>query len=371
MTGGSPAQILIAGAGPTGLTAALELTRSGIPVRIVDAAPEPAGESRAIGVNPRTLDILEPTGVSARLLDRGNILRRLSFRTEEGDTLGTLDFGAAGDDGFMLAVPQAVTEQELTSALEDRGVAVERPVAFRGLRPAGSRLACLVESPEGFEEVVVSWLIGADGAGSTVRQVASIPFPGRTRPEPWAVADVRLDGEVDRSTGQIVLGELGALLILPLGDGLVRLAATGPDLEDMLPDWLEIRETVWTSSFRIHRRLATSFGRGRIVLVGDAAHLCSPVGARGMNLGIVDAATLTATLARHEDVDGWRRKRRLAARRTLRITDLLTALVTAETETSQRVRDRVLARALSLGPARRLIARRIAVRGGSHRTPPF
>jgi len=370
VTGGPPAQVLIAGAGPTGLTAALELTRAGIPVRIVDAAPEPATGSRAIGVNPRTLQILEPAGVSDRLLARGNVLRRLSFRTDEGHTLGRLDFGAAGDDGFMLAIPQAVTERELTAALQDRDVTVERPVAFRGLRPAGSRLACLVEREDGFEEIVVSWLIGADGAGSTVRAVSAIPFPGRTRAEPWAVADVRLASDIDAGEGTMVLGELGGLLVLPLGDDLVRLAATGPDLDDMLPHWLEIRETVWTSSFRIHRRLAPSFGRGRIVLAGDAAHLNSPVGARGMNLGIEDAATLAVALVRHEDMDAWRRRRRLAARRTLRTTDLLTALVTVESETSRRLRDRMLGRVLSLGLAQRLIARRIAVGGGRHRPPP-
>lgn len=287
---------LIVGAGPSGLTAAIELARRGIEPRIIDRAPDFATESRAIGINPRTLQILEPCGATERLLDEGTRIERSNLRFPGGRT-ATIDITRArGPYPFMLALPQRRTERILGEILADLGVDVEHNTAFVACSQRGQLLECRLET-HGNDHPDVSTvdtplLIGADGAHSVVRDAAGITFPGDEMAEAWTLADVRLDWPYPANELNIFFTPDGFLFAITLGEGTWRFVSDKGHPEALLPKGARVTETLWQSSFRVTHRQAPSFQRGQVFLAGDAAHVHSPLGARGMNMGIADAATL-------------------------------------------------------------------------------
>ncbi len=279
------------GAGPVGLTAALELARRGRSVRLIEAKPERSDLSKAIGINPRTLELLEPSGVTERLLDRGRRIPGVRFRSDTGD-LFALDFGEIDHRyNFMLGLPQWETERILEERLAELGVHVERGLALQriDLLPEGVRV--LLAGDTATESLVVPQVIGADGAHSTARRELHVGFPGDRTGEDWSLADVRLDMAPADSV-VVHLGQEGLLFLLRISDDLYRVASNKPGVLDRLPADSKVTDVLWTSGFAVSHRLAETFQVGRVFLAGDAAHLHSPLGARGMNMGIEDAAEL-------------------------------------------------------------------------------
>ena len=287
-------QVLIVGAGPTGLAAALFLTRRGVPVRIIDAADQPTQTSKALGVNPRTLTLLEDSGVAAAIEAEAQEMRafRIHRRGRPLATL-TIDWAALGADHRMVILPQARTEALLTGALAALGVTVERGLGLTALEQSADAVAASLSDGSTVSAPV---LFAADGAHSVARKALDLGFPGDAWDEPWHLMDIDLTGPA-ADEAWIDLRPAGPFVCLPFSGRTFRLIGFGPSpLEHLPPGWTA--GTVhWASGFRISHRMVEAMSVGRICLGGDAAHIHSPIGARGMNLGIEDAFVFAACAA--------------------------------------------------------------------------
>ncbi|MFC3229515.1 FAD-dependent oxidoreductase [Marinibaculum pumilum] len=352
---------LIAGAGPTGLAAGLALTRLGCPVRIVDRGPPtPLTESRALAVNPRSLELLEPSGVTGQLMAEGHRITRMHLhRWHSGRTrlVQEVPFGDLPHRfPFMLAIPQGRVEAVLEAALADQGVTVERGTELSGLAGPGRPRATL-HGPHGAVEVHPEALLAADGAHSTARHALGLDFPGYRYEADWQLADYRLETDLAPDAGHVVLRPDGFLFMMRFGDGLWRAMSTSRDLDAILPEGCRIEAEQWRSSFRISHRVVEHFQVGQVYLAGDAAHLHSPLGARGMNLGIEDA-TVFAHLATGGRLAQYHMRRRKVDRAVVRQIDLLTRIATGASPLWRPVRDLLLPSLLGLKPVQRLARRR-------------
>jgi 2-polyprenyl-6-methoxyphenol hydroxylase-like FAD-dependent oxidoreductase len=351
--------VLVIGAGPTGLAAALELARHGRSVRIVDKNPTRSQHSKAIGVNARTLELTEPSGMSERLLATGQRLRRLHFRSG-GRLLATVELSRVRHRyNFMLALLQAETERILEQRLAEHGTMVEWSTEFTGCAAASDRVRARLAT-EGDEQVVEgSYLIGADGAHSTVRRALGLPFRGITDPSEWWLVDVRMDWPFGAAALNLFARPAAVLGVIPIEPGLYRLVSNGPEPLDMLPAAAVVHGEVWRSAFRISYRQVDTYQVGRVFLAGDAAHVHSPVGARGMNLGIEDGTVLARKMI-EGTLDRYTAERHPVGARVIRQTRALTRLVTARNPLGRWLRDQLFARVIGPIPrVQRALARRI------------
>jgi 2-polyprenyl-6-methoxyphenol hydroxylase-like FAD-dependent oxidoreductase len=338
--------VLVVGAGPTGLTSAAALTARGVRTTLVDAQPEGANTSRAAAVAARTLEVLEGIDVSERLVKNGIQARKFSIR-DHGRVLIPLDFSALPTNyPYTLMISQADTERLLLERLEELGGVVVRPKKLIAVR---QDVDGAVASFDDGDEIRAQYIVGADGMHSAVRAAAGIGFRGHAYPESFALADVRLTGDVP--VGEILLcyARAGLLVVAPLPGERYRIVAPVHDapaqpsrafVQQLLdsrglgPARLVVDDVLWGSHFRIHHRVADSYRSGRLVLAGDAAHVHSPAGGQGMNLGIQDAVALAGVLdlvvgGESDDLlDAYNEARRPIARQVLRLTDRLTRLAT-------------------------------------------
>ncbi len=285
--------ILIAGGGPTGLTAAVELVRRGFNPHIIDNDPGPTPESRALAIHARSLDILEPSGVTEKLLARGNRVNGMIIRSQ-GREIMSLDLGRLNHRfNFILVVPQRETETTLIETLADQGHDVGWNSALTSLDPSGGKLTCNLISNDKREIATPNILIGADGARSQVRKDLGLRFDGESHPQEFGLVDVDLDEwpyPFDHAVANITDGQISGCF--PLREGRCRFVSNHPDVLNRLPPEAKVKNIIWQSTFRISYRQVQSYQKGLAFLAGDAAHIHSPVGGRGMNLGIEDAATL-------------------------------------------------------------------------------
>lgn len=292
---------VIVGAGPVGLGAAVMLRQAGIAVRIVDMAPEPSRYSKALAVNPRTLELLEPTGVTARMLSLGIRIRSARFQND-GKWSGELSLGGLKHKyPFMLALSQATTEHLLTEALEEAGGKVERGVA---LESCSNKSDDTVEvelkhiASGAIEEVECPWLLAADGAHSTARKALEINFGGSSFEKPWHLAEILLNTSLEEDHAYLFFSDGGFLFLLRVVDETNRkssgpqpwrVISNKPELMDRIPHSTAAGAPLWSSEFHIAHRIDDTLQKGNVYFAGDAAHIHSPMGARGMNLGLEDA----------------------------------------------------------------------------------
>ncbi|WP_209443075.1 FAD-dependent monooxygenase [Falsiroseomonas frigidaquae] len=310
--------ILIVGAGPVSLTAAAELARYGLPVRILDRSPRPAETSRAIVVWSRTLELMDRMGCAASFLEAGHRVRGAAIRSG-GRVLGCTSFGdIASAYDFALIVPQSDTERLLTAHLRNYGIIVEREVELASFTASDDRVtARLVHADGREEEAETPWLVGCDGAHSAVRHGLGAEFRGATQRDDWVLADVRLEGAGSPPADEITtyLHQDGPLVVFPMRGGRARLIAAvgeaGPDQPRTEPSLADVQalldhraggevralDPVWLAAFRINGRKSRDYRVGRVFLAGDAAHIHSPAGGQGMNTGIQDAINLAWKLA--------------------------------------------------------------------------
>jgi 2-polyprenyl-6-methoxyphenol hydroxylase-like FAD-dependent oxidoreductase len=354
--------VLIVGAGPTGLTLAAQLYAHGASVRIVDRRLDRVHESRALAVQPRTLEVLRTLGISEQLVDRGNDAVQLRLHgSERVVPIRLFDVGL--DDTaypFLLFVSQAETEAVLNEHLAEHGIEVERGVELVTFTAGVQQVSCTLRHRDGnTERVRARYLVGCDGAHSSVRQHAGIPFQGGRYPHTFALADLEVDGALERDAAHSFIGAAGVLLFFPLGRPATwRMVGMRPPVLDAIEDEqepaapsladlqaivdaftsrrLRLRDPVWLTYFRLHHRHATRYRAGRVFLAGDAAHIHSPAGAQGMNTGIQDAwnlgwklALVSKGVADEALLDSYEAERRPVGRLVLRFTDRATRVVTS------------------------------------------
>lgn len=309
--------VMIAGAGPTGLTAALELSRLGIPVRIIDKLPHPRTTSRAIGVQARTLELLAQRGLADELVRLGHKAHGASLHGE-GRCLTRLDLSRVPSPyNFTLLVAQSETERVLGEAVARQGVTVERGVELVGvaqnaLSQEPSPVRAVLRHADGtLEEADAPWLISAEGAHSLTRTTLDLQFEGKTLDTTFALGDVRMEGELPETDFHAFSSEHGSLILFPFGGGRVRLVASDPPEKGSEPTLAELQQVwdqrshvparlhdlTWASFFRVNSRMVSHLKVGRLLLGGDAAHVHSPAGGQGMNTGIQDMINLGWKLA--------------------------------------------------------------------------
>lgn len=280
---------LIVGAGPTGLTAAIFLAQHGISARLIEKRTAPQPFSKAFGINARTLGLLEPSGVTNTLLDRG--WRLEGFNLYQGSKrLLQLDFGSVTHRfPFMLIHPQNETEAVLQEAAVKCGVTVERGLELDDVKLLRDAVEVAVSgnSRPGAERY--DTVFAADGASSTVRKDLNISFDGEAFEEPWYLFDVELDTPFAPREAHAFMLPDGAMFMVRLAERVWRVLGNIPDLLQRLPKNTTAGKIVWQSDFGISHRLAGTMAKGAVFLGGDAAHIHSGLGARGMNLGIEDA----------------------------------------------------------------------------------
>ena len=312
--------ILIVGAGPTGLTAALELSRFGIPVRLIDKMPAPATTSRAIGIQARTLELMAQRGLADEMVRLGNPAAAGSVYGG-GKRLTRLDFAHVESRfDYLLFLSQAETERILREAIERQGVTIERGMELVGLSQDALSVdpapvhAMLRHQDGALEQVSTPWLISAEGAHSVVRTTLDLQFEGKTLDESYALGDLHIDGDLPETDFHIFSSEHGFMGLFPMGGGRYRLIAsnrfskpsndTAPSLDELQRIYdqrshipARFHDLTWSSWFRINSRMVSQLRIGRLLLGGDSAHIHSPAGAQGMNTGIQDMINLCWKLA--------------------------------------------------------------------------
>ncbi|GLY39990.1 3-(3-hydroxyphenyl)propionate hydroxylase [Amycolatopsis sp. NBRC 101858] len=309
--------MLIAGAGPTGLTLACELARAGVPFRLVEAAPGPRPGSRGKGVQPRTLEVFDDLGIVERVLAHGRMAMPIRSTAPDGQvTLGGAGPAEPRPDvpyAASLITPEWRVEEALRLRLAELGGAVEFGTALESFEQSAEGVSAVVVKDGEAEPVTARWLVGCDGGHSVVRKGAGIAFEGETRDElRMIVADVEVDG-LDRTAWHMWRHEDGMVTLCPLpstgvfqfqasvapgqdaGLGLANLQAL-LDRRSGRTD-IRLREPEWSSLWRANVRLAERYREGHVFLAGDAAHIHSPAGGQGMNTGIQDAHNLGWKLA--------------------------------------------------------------------------
>jgi 2-polyprenyl-6-methoxyphenol hydroxylase-like FAD-dependent oxidoreductase len=354
--------VLVVGAGPTGLTLTAQLARFGVRFRITDKQVSRAGESRALAVQARSLEVLQSLGLGEALAARGQSTTRLMLHVDQGDP-PSIDLGHVSwpDTRFpyILFVSQAETEGVLERYLEQEGVAIERGVELATFTEGATDIRCVLRHRDGTEEAVgTQYLVGCDGAHSTVRKGAHIPFEGGVYAQTFALGDVEADGPLGPGGIHVFGAGRGFAMFFPLGhprtwrvmamEQLDTSSAASTDGEVTTHDLslvelqqmvdgptgrsVTLRDPAWLTRFRLHHRQAVRYQQGRVFLAGDAAHIHSPVGAQGMNTGIQDAwnlgwklAMVVKGLARGPVLDSYHEERWRVGHTLLRVTDRLFA----------------------------------------------
>jgi 2-polyprenyl-6-methoxyphenol hydroxylase-like FAD-dependent oxidoreductase len=308
--------VLIVGAGPTGLVLALWLTRLGVHVRIIDKAPEPGTTSRAVAVQARTLELYRQVNISDAVVGGGVQVAAANLWVR-GAQVARLPLGRLGEGlspfPYALTYPQDAHERLLIERLNALSVRVERRTELLRFNEEAHSVRAVLRRPNGSEEVCeAAYLAGCDGASSIVREALGTGFPGGTYSGVFYVADVNADGLAANGEIHVELDEADFLAVFPLKrTGHLRLIgpvsrAPSRDEELTFADIelraigklkLAIASVNWFSTYRVHHRVATRFRVGRAFLLGDAAHIHSPVGGQGMNTGIGDAVNLAWKLA--------------------------------------------------------------------------
>lgn len=355
--------VLIVGAGPTGLALAVTLQQAGVRPVIVDRLPAGQNTSRAAVIHAHTLEVLQPLGVTDELERRGLPLTRFALRDHDKALL-ELDFSMLPSRyAEILMLPQDETEAILAERLHQLGGSIMRGVTARRIEPDATGATVHLETPEGERTIRARYVVGGDGMNSVVRAAAGIAFDGETYAGSFVLADVHMDwGLSDEVT--LFFSPEGMGVVAPLPGKRYRIVAPVEDAPEA-PDAAfvqaildargprkapgRVRDVIWSSRFRVHHRVAARYRAGPLFLMGDAAHVHSPAGGQGMNTGLVDAVVLGQLLADviagkapEETLDLYEQKRRPAAAEVLELASRLTRIATVRSTFGRILRNLVL-----------------------------
>lgn len=338
--------ILVVGAGPTGLTLATALTAHGAKTTLVDRQAEGTNTSRAAVIHARTLEVLEAlSDVTPALIARGLPVRRFTIRDRDRVLVPIAFDHLPTRYPYTLMLPQCDTEQVLLERLRALGGNVQRPRTLVALAQDGASATARFEDGQCIR---ARYIVGADGMHSAVRELSGIGFEGGRYDESFVLADVRLSGGVPHEEVILYFSPAGMVVVAPLPDGAHRIVATVDDAPEQpslefVQSLLDARgpereparvhDVLWGSRFRVHHRIADRYRAGRVLLAGDAAHVHSPAGGQGMNAGILDAMhladALPKALAGHVGaLDTYGNVRRPVAQQVVALAHRLTRLAT-------------------------------------------
>jgi 2-polyprenyl-6-methoxyphenol hydroxylase-like FAD-dependent oxidoreductase len=376
-------QVLVVGAGPVGLTMAAELARYGVAVRIVEKASQRTDKSKALVLWSRTLELLDRAGCSAAFVAAGQKVDAANIISGR-KTIGHVSFAnVASPYPYALMLPQSETERLLEMHLATLGVSVERQVELIHFTDTGSAVPATLRHPDGHEEEVeTAWLIGCDGAHSTVRHTLGLQFLGDTLQTDWILADIHLAGmPLPASEMAAYWHEDGVLAVFPISPGRYRVVAdrgrsegphpADPTLDEVQavvdrrgPGGVIVSDPIWLSGFRINERKVGDYRSGRAFVAGDAAHVHSPAGGQGMNTGMQDAINLAwklalvcrGTCAAETLLDSYSSERSAIGAQVLANAGRLTAVGVMKNHTAQVVRNLVAGFLFGLAPLRRTMA---------------
>ena len=361
--------VLIVGAGPTGLVLALWLTKLGVKVRIVDKTAEPGTTSRALAVHARTLELYRQLDLANFVVAHGHKVPAVRLWVK-GEPKARVPFEEIGADltpyPFLQIFPQDQHERLLIARLEELGISVERQTELLSYRDMGPLIVARLRGPCGQEDSCeAAYIAGCDGAHSIVREMMSTEYPGGMYRHLFYVADVEASGPAIDGELHADLDEADFLAVFPLaGEGRARLIGTVRDERADHADTLrfedvsgriieslkvEINKINWFSTYHVHHRVADHFRKGRAFLLGDSAHIHSPAGGQGMNTGIGDAINLAWKLkavlggcAPDRLLDSYEVERIAFARRLVKTTDQVFTLATAEGKLASIIRTRIV-----------------------------
>jgi 2-polyprenyl-6-methoxyphenol hydroxylase-like FAD-dependent oxidoreductase len=394
--------VLIAGAGPTGLVLALWLTKLGINVRIIDKTFEPGTTSRALAVQARTLEFYHQVGIDDAVVAGGVKVSNLNLWVK-GRRAARVPLDDTGKGvtpySFALVFPQDAHERLLIERLAALGVRVERQTELLRFTQSDIGVTATLRRADGSEEVCeAAYLAGCDGASSVVRGQLGIGFPGGTYTGLFYVADIVASGEAVDGDLKVDIEDADFIVLFPLeGQGHVRLVGTVRDLPEGDPAKLsfdavkgkaiehlrlDIERVNWFSSYRVHHRVALRFRDKRAFLLGDAAHIHSPVGGQGMNTGIGDSVNLAWKIAAvlkdkasETLLDTYEAERIRFAQRLVATTDRAFTIVTSRGGFAAFVRTRIVPLVVPLlfrlGAMRRLLFRTVSQTQVSYRESPL
>lgn len=372
----SPCDVLIVGAGPVGLAMATALVHQGLSCRIIDKAPVPNDKSKALVVWSRTLELLDKFGLAETFVATGMKINGASM-FHEGQRVVHLQLtGADTPFGFPLMIPQNETERLLTEHLTSRGVTIERQVELISFGEQADKVVCQLQRGDGSKETCeLPWLVGCDGAHSTVRHTLGLEFTGNAEPNDWILADVHVKGPIANDELSIFWHEKGVLVFFPItltryrviadlgmakGDGKPAdptLADAQAKVDERGPGGLTLTDPVWLAGFRINERKIADYRHGRAMLAGDAAHIHSPAGGQGMNTGMQDAFNLAWKLAlAHKGqgqaealLDSYSTERSAIGDQVLRAAERLTTVATLRNPVAQFMRNHIAPIVTSFG----------------------
>jgi 2-polyprenyl-6-methoxyphenol hydroxylase-like FAD-dependent oxidoreductase len=307
--------VVVVGAGPVGLVAACELARRGIAVRVIDKLAQPTNESRAIAIHARSLDMLDRMGIIDELVATGVKSTGMKMYTRDKPLmhvpLGSVDSAFP----YMLVTAQTETERVLTGRLTELGVTIERAVELTGLTQDDRAAHLTVRRADGStEQIDATWVVGTDGAHSTVRNLLGTKLAGSFKGERFILGDVEAEHRLDNTSAYTFFSSDGPVVTLPMRGGRVRFLAQIHDAPgaplNLSPSQEQLQQIVdkriggitittahWLTCFEIHHAQVPEYRYGRVFLAGDAAHIHSPAGGQGMNTGMQDAFNIGWKLA--------------------------------------------------------------------------
>ena len=391
--------VLIVGAGPTGLMLANQLVRRGVRVLIVDRHSGPAMQTRALGVQARTLEIYSQLGIVARALELGKIGTGADLWAQ-GRKMARVPLGEAGKSvtpyPYILILGQDDNERIMGDKLRDLGSSVQWNTELVGLEQKSDSVAATLKQSDGSNrKIQAAWVAGCDGAHSAVRELNGITFPGAPYEHVFFVADVEMTGTMVPDEVNVYLWQQGFHLLFPMRGkdhwrivGILppalrdkddlKFEAVVPSLRNEAGATISFKACTWFSTYRIHHRAASRFRDRRCFLLGDAAHIHSPVGAQGMNTGLQDAYNLAWKLAlvvkgRADALllDSYEQERIPIAQRLLNTTDRGFRIVVSDSWLAGLLRTKILARigafAMSLKRIQQIAFRTVSQTGIHYR----